>query len=131
MPTIIGCKGRIDRGDFWKLMLLAWVLMLPFAVMAELHAEPDTLAEPNWPLLLGSIVLMLFGAVILTSAEVRRLHDLGQSGWAVIAIRLLGPLGTLIWLILGCKRGDAKPNEYGRRPRTPEAPDETLPTITE
>lgn len=121
MPAIIGCKGRIDRGDFWKLFPIGVLLMLPFSVVLELYSASAT-DDFNWPLFFGSFVLMVLGGVILTSAEVRRLHDLGQSGWAVIAIRLLGPFGALVWLILGFKRGNAEPNEYGRRPRTPEAP---------
>jgi uncharacterized membrane protein YhaH (DUF805 family) len=45
---------------------------------------------------------------------VRRLHDVGRSGWwFLILFTIIGIIPLFIW---ACMEGDANPNEYGEVP---------------
>jgi uncharacterized membrane protein YhaH (DUF805 family) len=48
------------------------------------------------------------------AVNVRRLHDVGKSGWWLLSSILILPILLLIyWAII---EGDANPNEYGEVP---------------
>ena len=47
---------------------------------------------------------------------VRRLHDVGKSGWFTLIVFV--PLVGVIWLlVLDCTAGDLGPNQYGQDPK--------------
>ena len=47
--------------------------------------------------------------------SVRRLHDIGKSGWWLL-IALIPLVGAIILLVWYCKESDFEPNEYGPVP---------------
>ena len=49
------------------------------------------------------------------AVSIRRLHDLGRSGWYFLLI-LIPLIGTIILLIWFCMRGTVGPNQYGPDP---------------
>ncbi len=53
------------------------------------------------------------------AVSVRRLHDIGKSGWnyLFILIPLIGPILILIWF---CKEGERKSNAWGLDPKMNE-----------
>ena len=56
---------------------------------------------------------------------VRRLHDIGKSGWNLL-IALVPFVGAIILIIWVAKEGDAEENSYGAVPaQTPEEDDAT------
>jgi uncharacterized membrane protein YhaH (DUF805 family) len=62
------------------------------------------------------------------SLSVRRLHDLGLSGWWLLiwCVPLLGQaLGGLLSLIIMFIPSPGGENQYGYDPRDPEGPDDT------
>jgi uncharacterized membrane protein YhaH (DUF805 family) len=69
----------------------------------------------------SAIALAVFWAFFLTgfaihiSASVRRLHDAGISGWAVLAI-WIPMIGQVIWALMFIVPGNAQPNKHGTTP---------------
>jgi uncharacterized membrane protein YhaH (DUF805 family) len=99
-------RGRARRSEFWWFGLFA--LLLFWAV--------PTLIFPGRG---GATVLLSAGGAVLTvppllSAAVRRLHDVGFSGWWLLLLLL--PLGVGVLGILLCWPGADGPNRYGPRP---------------
>ncbi len=65
----------------------------------------------------GILVLAFFGLGLLLSwigvaAQVKRLHDMGQSGWLTL-INLVPGAGFFVWLVLVLASGQSGPNTYG------------------
>ena len=54
-------------------------------------------------------ILLLYTALL----EVRRLHDLGFSGWWILLIMLLSPLALVIIILFSIIRGTKGENKYG------------------
>ena len=61
----------------------------------------------------------------LIAVSVRRLHDIGNSGWLFLLI-LVPLVGTILAIVLGCVDGTSGPNQYGPDPKN-RAPDQQYP----
>lgn len=63
---------------------------------------------------------LIYGLAMLIpgwAVSVRRLHDVGKSGWFLFI--LLVPIVGVIWiLILDCTDGQPGENQYGSNPKT-------------
>ncbi len=62
-----------------------------------------------------AILLMILGLVcawVLLVSQIKRLHDLNQSGWMVL-INLIPGAGFVMWLILVLAKGEERSNTYG------------------
>lgn len=94
-------EGRIGRKDFLLGILAMWVL--PVLAWILIHGG-----------LLGSLVSLVafVGSLSLT---VRRLHDVGQTGWFAI-IGCIPFLNFLFLLVLLVWSGESKENLYGPIP---------------
>jgi uncharacterized membrane protein YhaH (DUF805 family) len=104
-------KGRADRPEFWYFVLFQVV------VLAVLGLVSQTLQG------LGSLALFLPGLAV----SVRRLHDIGKSGWWVL-IGLIPLVGWVILIYWGVQPGQPAANEYGEPTGTPpSAPPEMAP----
>lgn len=98
-------EGRSRRKEYWMFALLTALATLLAIILGQ-----STLGN----LLL--IVIVLGGAIPGLAVAVRRLHDLGLSGWMVL-INLLPYAGSLIFLILMMIEGKPGPNSYGPNPK--------------
>jgi uncharacterized membrane protein YhaH (DUF805 family) len=98
--------GRARRAEFGWFVLITWILVIVFSVVAE-NSE------------IGSIVLGLFwlAAIIpYLAVAVRRLHDINISGWALLA--MIVPLVNLIlFLVMLFSDSRPAPNQWGRSPK--------------
>jgi len=132
--TLFSARGRSGRARFWLTLLLQFVAVLVGGgfVIALSSAQ---LTRAGFPL-----ALALFGAAFVLSLcnAVKRLHDIGWSGWCVAPILLLellvgmadlgsgeggvgasgamSGLGLLITILLGALPGTQGPNKYGDPP---------------
>ena len=61
---------------------------------------------------IASLVLFIPSLAV----EVRRLHDIGKSGWYVL-IRLVPLVGIVLLLIWLCSEGDPDNNQFGPSPK--------------
>ncbi|MDO8430173.1 MAG: DUF805 domain-containing protein [bacterium] len=120
-------RGRISRKTFFLSYLL--LLALGFLYFGLAPIEEDQFEKYTIIWTYGLIVLLIPFFAIALSLHIRRLHDIGLSGFFVLAQILFIILGTfeswqvmayyldiLYWLLLVLKTGEDKDNEYGLMP---------------
>jgi uncharacterized membrane protein YhaH (DUF805 family) len=101
-------EGRSSRGEYWS--FAAMQVLVPVACVA-LHLIGNAVGMWTPFLLLGA--LHSIGTIIPGFAvTVRRLHDIGKSGAAVLWSLVPG-VGGLIVLAFLVRSGERTPNAYG------------------
>ena len=115
-------SGRARRTEYWMFVLfnmifaLAWSFLLMFVFVLTNGTESDSNVYIYTSLninLCYSIVLMLPGMAV----AVRRLHDIGKSGWMML-VSLIPIVGGLWLLILMLTDSQPEENQYGPNPKT-------------
>lgn len=111
-------KGRAQRSEFWWFVLF---LIIVNAVLGQVDSMvfgptlmiSDMGMEFNAGFFGGAFALATF--LPSWAVQVRRLHDIGKSGWWLLLalIPLIGAIILLIWLAKAGTDGD---NEYGSNP---------------
>ncbi len=98
--------GRASRSEFWWFQLFAFIV----GVIVEI-----VFCWSNNAMTIVSGLLVL--ALLLPSLGlcVRRLHDIGKSGWWIF-LSLIPLIGGIILLVWYCKDSQMEPNEYGPVP---------------
>ncbi|TMU50923.1 DUF805 domain-containing protein [Flagellimonas algicola] len=105
-------KGRARRAEYWMFTLFCLFFSL-FAVALDNVFE---IAMAN--IGFGPLYILYVLAVFLPalSATVRRLHDVGKSGWTLLI--LLIPIVGVLWVFLQLiKNGIREENQYGPCPK--------------
>jgi len=105
-------KGRSRRKEFWMFGLYSTIFAFSALVL------DSTIGFSNKTYGFGALSPMYFILVLLPSwgITVRRLHDVGKSGWFLSVLLL--PLIGLVWLIvLLCTDTMPRKNRYGRSPK--------------
>jgi uncharacterized membrane protein YhaH (DUF805 family) len=89
-------SGRARRKEYWLFVLFTFVVSILLMVVSRV---------------LGSIFQL---AIIIPAiaVAVRRMHDVGKSGWFMLI--------PIYSLILACTNGTAGPNEFGPDPKSEE-----------
>jgi uncharacterized membrane protein YhaH (DUF805 family) len=113
-------RSRARRSEFWSFIAF-WVVMSVLCVLAfEPPKGPSSWALQlllNAPILLIPLVLLL----PLAAVAVRRLHDIGLSGWWLLSAGV--PIPVVDILVVGAqvycfaRPGTAGDNRYGPDPR--------------
>jgi uncharacterized membrane protein YhaH (DUF805 family) len=99
MPAYVDFKSRAGRSEFWYFFLFAQLL-------------------PVVPLLIGVDALASLAALFVQlpslATTVRRMHDVGRSGWwLAITLTVIGIPVVLYWLAQDSSAGS---NKYGEGP---------------
>ncbi|MCD9150348.1 DUF805 domain-containing protein [Psychrobacter sanguinis] len=90
---------------------------LLFVIAISLLIIPFGNSETGLNIIFGIIVVYSLGlAIPIWAVTVRRLHDIGLSGWWSL-LSFIPYLGTVVLLIMCCM--DSKPgsNKYGNNPK--------------
>jgi uncharacterized membrane protein YhaH (DUF805 family) len=103
--------GRLNRRNFIIGMLLTFTLWIIFLmilgyVMRYIGIYNDQSA--NW-VLYGTYIVVIF---YWLSIEIRRLHDLGYSGWYFLA-NFIPIAGAILYIYLIFVSGKKESNKYG------------------
>jgi uncharacterized membrane protein YhaH (DUF805 family) len=110
-----GFEGRVDRGRFWVVVVTATLLFSATGVLPLMTGPSVRGPGTEIPILL--LVLSAVGWIVaMFSVVTRRLHDLDQSAWWLVAIAFA--LVPAI-IVLGCWEGRPGPNRFGPDPRDP------------
>lgn len=127
----VNFKGRSRRAEYW------WPALMNIIVVVVLGGGGLALGGGMGALEDGDIALpgiILFGilglyalAIIIPSYAVfaRRLHDINMSAWLIIPIVLIGMapvvglLGSVAQIVIGCIPGTKGVNKYGEDPKNP------------
>ncbi len=100
-------SGRASRSEYWYFNLFLFLMNVTLTIATGLIGDK-----------LGSLLSGLFTLATLLpsiSAGVRRMHDLGKSGWA-IWINLIPLVGWIIYLVWLCTKGTDGDNRFGPDP---------------
>ena len=102
-------KGRASRKEYW------YFCLFNFLVFAILYRLAYAINNESLSLFFLGVVCLYSIVVILPglSVTIRRLHDVGKSGWFYWIV-LIPYLGGLILLYFMCKKGNSGENKYGR-----------------
>lgn len=103
-------SGRARRKEYW--MFILFYVVFGIVAMIVDNALGLASAQTGYGPVYG--LLVLAHLVPGLAVGVRRMHDVGKSGWF-----LLIPIYSLI---LACTNGEAGSNKYGPDPKNEEAP---------
>jgi uncharacterized membrane protein YhaH (DUF805 family) len=110
-------SGRARRSEYWYFRLATAVIFFALIAFAGL------LAIVAGGALAFQIVMAIFFIYILLSVipslavTVRRMHDLGKSGWNVL-ISFIPLVGPIWFLVLLATEGEQGENYYGPDPKS-------------
>ena len=117
----INFKGRARRKEYWMFILVYVIIlmgctaidnMLGTVFMMDAGALGEISMGYGWAYTICGLAHFLPGL----SLVVRRLHDVGKSGWFYLIILI--PLIGIIWLlILYCTEGQKQDNKWGPDPK--------------
>lgn len=97
-------SGRARRSEYWYFCLFNAIAALVMKVLSLAIDLPlDTIY---------SVAVFIPGLAVI----VRRLHDIGKSGWFYL-IGLIPLVGWILLLVWFCKAGDCGDNAYGPDPK--------------
>ena len=109
-------SGRARRKEYWMWTLYATLIFILAMIMDNmLGLNFELLGQDlgyGWMYVIAGIINFIPGLSIV----VRRLHDVGKSGWffLIILIPIIGWIGILIFL---CSDGDKEENKWGTNPK--------------
>lgn len=111
--------GRARRKEYWMFTLWNVVITLFLAALAAIGTE---IGSDSFVSYIPMVLYLLYGLFILIpsfTVSVRRLHDIGKSGWWIL-IGLIPVIGSIILLVWYCTEGQRCENEWGPDPKEGE-----------
>ncbi|MBV5324775.1 MAG: DUF805 domain-containing protein [Rhodospirillaceae bacterium] len=99
----ITVQGRAVRSEYWFFMLFTVIADVVIQIVGGMLGELG---------LYLAIIGLIAVAIPSVTATVRRLHDMGRSGWwyFIVMVPMVGPILLVIWL---CKPSEAGANRFG------------------
>lgn len=110
--------GRASKQEFWMFVLFYFIFAIGISIIAEVSG--------------AKLLADLFALALLIPSigvTVRRLHDIGKSGWWVF-IGLIPLLGLIVLIVFTIQDGQPGENDYGPNPKE-TGDDNHHPTNTE
>lgn len=113
-------SGRSRRSEYWYFTLFNIIFSLVAMMLDRLLGSGFTINTFNGPLVLPyGYCYLIYVLIVLVpglAVMVRRLHDVGKSGWFFLISFI--PIAGAIWLlVLMCTDSVAGPNKYGLNPK--------------
>lgn len=108
-------EGRASRSEFWWWWLFSFLVTLPFSAATNVCQLMHSKIYILFSILSMVVSLALFLPTL--GVFVRRMHDIGKSGWWYL-LNLICLVGWIILLIWEVKESDPYENEYGPVPNT-------------
>ncbi|WP_114950795.1 DUF805 domain-containing protein [Sphingosinicella terrae] len=120
-------SGRSRRKEYWLwvlFVLVAYFVLMYVDAALGLGGTADSYAEGGSAgfNMSGGWLTMIFALAVFIpglAVSIRRLHDIGKSGWFVLLAFV--PLVNLYLLYLYVQPGTQGPNEYGPDPKGEDA----------
>ena len=91
-------KGKAGRKEFWLFFLCSFIVALTVSLIGSL-------INP----VVGSVLALLMGLALFIpqlALYVRRMHDIGKSGWWIF-ISFIPVAGAIWFLVLLCRKGES------------------------
>ncbi|HEY4250358.1 MAG TPA: DUF805 domain-containing protein [Roseomonas sp.] len=102
-------SGRASRAEYWHFVLFNILVSVIASILDGVIFAPMLGFMPLTLVCLLAMIVPSLGVLV------RRLHDIGKSGWSwfICLIPIVGAVLLLIWL---CRPGEEGPNAYGPNP---------------
>ena len=110
-------NGRASRSAYWWWALFQILASAAIGIIfghSVMMMDPATMAMDYH----GGVISNLWALVNLLpglSLGVRRLHDIGKSGWWLLIV-LIPVIGIIILVVWCCQKSDVGANTYGPQP---------------
>lgn len=104
-------RGRTSRSGFWWYFLFSLILFFVLYVCIDMIFEEST---AGW--IIANLASLLFN-ITITIAMIRRLHDIGKSGWNIFW-SVIPLVGTIYVIVLLCKPSEPEDNYWGPVPQS-------------
>lgn len=101
--------GRARRKEYWMFVLVNFLVMMVVGIISGLLSTAFS-SEVPFVLFYGAYSLAIL--VPTLAVTVRRLHDIGKSGWMYF-VGLIPLIGGIWLLVLLVTEGNHGPNQYG------------------
>lgn len=101
--------GRARRAEYWNFALFVFVVNSVLGLLGK------NMQFFVW--IAGVFSLVIF--IPNLALSVRRMHDIGKSGWYLL-IELIPLIGWIIMLVWNCTEGEHCDNMYGPDPKASE-----------
>lgn len=103
-------SGRARRREYWTFAIVNCLIALLLLILGLAFGEDSPASN---------ILVTIFYLIMLVpnlSVSVRRLHDIGKSGWWLFIglVPLVGSLLLLVWSFMDSEEGE---NQYGENPK--------------
>lgn len=109
-------EGRARRQEYWMFALFNLIFLIAIALLSGVLASLF-----KAPFFMSLYFIYILGVIIPSLAvAVRRLHDVGKSGWFYF-IGLIPLIGGIWLFVLFVTEGDKGANQYGPDPKAPNA----------
>ena len=102
-------SGRASRSEYWWFYLFTCIVSWVVSIVVSLFSSDLS------TMYIASMVVGLAFLLPSLGIAVRRLHDIGKSGWWMF-ISLIPLIGAIILLVWWCKDSQMEPIEYGPVP---------------
>jgi uncharacterized membrane protein YhaH (DUF805 family) len=102
-------EGRSNRPEFWWFVLAVWVAEFILLTLINMIFNGGFFGNLLW------FIVWVIGFLAYLSVGIRRLHDVGQSGWLIL-IGLIPCIGTIILIIFWAQPGNPGDNQFGPPP---------------
>ena len=116
MKNYGGFDGRARRKEYWMFTLFH-IFFLIIAMILD-----NVLGIAIEGIGYGPIYILYVLAILIPAlaVSVRRLHDIGKSGWMIL-IALIPIVGAIWLLVLMASDGNPGPNDFGPNPKAAPA----------
>lgn len=116
----INFSGRARRKEFWMFFLFNFIVAIVTMILDNILGTTFKIDMGGYPMPMpyGYICLAYALAAFIPGlgVTVRRLHDVGKSGWFYF-IGLIPIIGGIWLLVLFCTEGTMGENKYGPDPK--------------
>jgi len=105
-------SGRARRSEYWYFVLFNFIFMIVAMGLDNLLGTTVSVLPYGYFYFALALAVLIPGLAVF----VRRMHDIGKSGWWYFIAFI--PLVGAIWLlVLCCTEGVSGDNEYGADPK--------------
>jgi uncharacterized membrane protein YhaH (DUF805 family) len=109
-------QGRSRRKEYWMFMVIHSVFFLALDIAAIVVGRMHIYAV-SILVFLVMLIYALAAAIPSLAVAIRRLHDIGKSGWWLLLS--LVPLIGLLLVVFACFDSEPGNNIYGPNPKLP------------
>jgi len=113
-------KGRARRKEYWFFALFNIIIMVIATILDKALGLDFTMGSGQYAVSMGYGYIYIIAALIHLipglAVSVRRLHDVGKSGWMyfIVLIPLVGPIWLLVLMFTDSADGE---NKWGPNPK--------------